>query len=1240
MHGGIKVYRGTAAAARNYLDADRSRADDYYLAEGSGVARRFTAGPDGPVVELAPISGDGYEAWVAGLDPDTNEPRGRLRTDDAAVRFVEVIVNGPKSWSLAAELHPDVAAAYEVAQDRAAEQIIGWLGQHATTRVGPRDAQVAVPVERLEAVTVRHYSSRAGDPHRHLHLQVNVRVFAAGKWRGLDTVAFRDSIAAVNGIGHAAVACDPDFRAALAAHGYTLTETGELEQLAPYVGAFSKRAAQIAASLDRYEVEWRREHPGQEPSARLRRSWDARAWAEDRPDKVVPTSGAELRQRWLDELAALGHRDRDKPRQLALALPGTLDRDAVAREVVARLGAGRSAWNAADVRGEVELLLARTGVVADRAVRGELAEDLIARVLAACAPLLDRDAPEHVRALTSYYVLDVEDELVGRLAARAPVGDELALVADDEPVVAAGRVGHLDAGQHAAVVVLAGDEPLVVIEGAAGAGKTTMLATARETLDGQGRQMVIVTPTLKAAQVAGNEIGTPTSSAARLAYRHGWRWDEHGHWTRLRVGAIDSVTGRTHTRPTRADTPARGSLLVVDEAGMLDQDTARALLTVADEHGWRIALVGDRHQLPAVGRGGVLEHASRWVQPIVVDTVHRFVRATDGESGSRLIPDAEYAQLSRAMRTGDDPAAVFDALTGRGQIRVHGSAAETHAAIADAVLADRHARRDTLVIATTLEQVAALNTVIRDRLVSAGLVDDRHTVSTLAGERIGRGDRIATRRNDAGLDVANRETWTVAAVHRDGTITVRGRRGERELPASYVERQAELAYATTAHGAQGTTSRTAHLLLDEHATAATAYVGMTRGRHANTAHLIAANPVDAREQWVATFARDRADLGPAAARDAAGRAAAGYSTVRPLADVLAELRAAWSQQLAAHWQLDHLQEHLDHLQARAGWEAHCRQVLDPLETARDAAHATLERAEQDASGSFHILHDRTERYTSKLRHSWDTDMADAGRAADTIAAGPGRLGIHRHRVADAQARLDAWTDLWAEVLTGTAVDPGRLQAAPRVWRSDIESVGDALDQHARRLAAADHPEHAAQLHTARQARELYEDASTAYHQARAELSRRSSLPVYDTGAADQLPELTERVEDARQQVDQADQRVDRLAKDPAIASNPNPAAVLQDTKVVWLAERAFAHRHAAARAASPFRSLHHDPAPPTRSNTDRPSAADPGSAPARRTESVEIPDVKPIQTPPHDDRAAPSRSDARRAYPYCTHRAV
>src|SRR3954463_8003632 len=387
MHGGMKVYAGPPAAARQYLEADRGRADDYYLAEGTGIARRFTA-TAGRVEERPPLTGETYEAWVAGRDPDTRAPRGRLRTDDRAVRFVEVVVNGPKSWSLAAAVHPDIAAACDAAQDRAAAEIIGWLAGHATTRVGPRGGQVQVPVEVLEAVTVRHYTSRAGDPHRHLHLQINARVFAAGKWRGLHTVAVRDFLAAINGIGHAAVACDPQFRAVLAAHGYTLDATGEIQELAAYVGPFSARAAQIGRKLDRYERDWRIGHPGESPGPALRRAWDARAWADGRPDKVTPRSGADLTARWWAELAALGYRDPDASVELRPTPVGALDRDRAADRMLTRLAAGRSSWNPADLRGEAERLIAAEGIVAETAVRGELAEDLTARALAGCVPLL------------------------------------------------------------------------------------------------------------------------------------------------------------------------------------------------------------------------------------------------------------------------------------------------------------------------------------------------------------------------------------------------------------------------------------------------------------------------------------------------------------------------------------------------------------------------------------------------------------------------------------------------------------------------------------------------------------------------------------------------------------------------------------------------------------------------------------------------------------------------------------
>jgi hypothetical protein len=81
----------------------------------------------------------------------------------------------------------------------------------------------------------------------------------------------------------------------------------------------------------------------------------------------------------------------------------------------------------------------------------------------------------------------------------------------------------------------------------------------------------------------------------------------------------------------------RGDRLLIDEAAMLDQDTARALLTVADETGARVAFIGDRRQLPAVGRGGVLDLAHRWVDPaatVSVDEVHRFTRVATSVDGA------------------------------------------------------------------------------------------------------------------------------------------------------------------------------------------------------------------------------------------------------------------------------------------------------------------------------------------------------------------------------------------------------------------------------------------------------------------------------------------------------------------------------------------------------------------------------------------------------------------------------
>ena len=501
MHGGVKFYTGRAVDARRYVEADSFGADDYYLGEGSGVADRYVVSGR-RVVRAQAMDAETYERWVGGFDVKTGEAKGRLRKE--GVKFVEVTVNGPKSWSLAAALHPEVSEAYDTAQRSAAEQVLSWVGEHATTRVGPMGRQVQVPVEELEAAVVAHRTSRAGDPHWHLHLQVNARVWAAGKWRGLHTVGFRESIAAINGIGHAAVMTDPGFRAALAAHGFHLDPgSGEIVELEAYGEAFSARSKQIGHNIDRYETQWRGEHPGEEPGPRLRQAWDRRAWADERPDKVMPTSGASLEEHWRDELTELGFRAPRRGVELLTPWPGLLDRDELAAEALCRLGARRSVWSRADARGEAEQLIAESGLVVMAGVRSELAEDLTARIVAASVPLLGReDVPVDVRTLTSQRVMAVEQHLARRFAGRAEgAGRPADLRRARRTIAGLGR------DQTAAVAHLAGGHPLVIVEGAAGAGKTAALAAARRVQELQRRRMLVVSPTLKGAKVAAGSGG-------------------------------------------------------------------------------------------------------------------------------------------------------------------------------------------------------------------------------------------------------------------------------------------------------------------------------------------------------------------------------------------------------------------------------------------------------------------------------------------------------------------------------------------------------------------------------------------------------------------------------------------------------------------------------------------------------------------------------------------------------------
>ena len=1045
------------------------------------------------------------------------------------MRFVEVVVNGPKSWSLAAALSPDIAAAYDAAQDRAAQQIIGWLAEHATTRMGARGAQVQVPVQELQAVTVRHYTSRAGDPHRHLHLQINARVLAEDSWRGLHTVGVRDSLDAINGIGHAAVISDPQLRAALAQNGFSLDPaTGEVRELSAFIGPFSARAEQIGRNIDRYEAEWRLANPAGEPGPRLLRAWDARAWADARPDKIHPQDGAELNRRWLEELHELGYRDRRRPVALHASPVGALDRDSAVRAVLTRLGARRSAWNCADIRGEVEQLIARTGIIAAGPVRIELAEDLTARTLAQCVSLLERPGvPEHVRTLTSQRVLDVEADLVTSLTQRAAsaVGEAI-----EEQLARAHVPDSLDRGQRHAVHALSHGGRLVVVEGAAGAGKTTTLAAARTAVERQGHRMMVVTPTLKAARVAAEQLGASTSSAAWLIYQYGHRWDNDGTWRRLRVGDTDPVTGVVYSGPSTAAVLAPGDLLLVDEAGMLDQDTAHALLCLADELDARLALIGDRYQLPAVGRGGVVDLAARVATSeasITLDTVHRFAQP-------------HYAEISLAMRTGERPEVVFDMLLDRGHIQIYPHDLLRTQAVAESAVATIIAGQPLVVAVDTREQAARLNAVIRDQLLAAGRVDDTRVVTTHAGERLGVGDVVSTRRNDRDLDVANRDSWTLTAVHRDGGVTLTGQRGERILPAPYVRQHLELAYANTVHAVQGTTTDIAHFVLGEHTAAAAAYVALTRGRHANTAHMVATSTEDAREQWIATFSRARADLGPTHAAHRAAAEANRYALPRALTDALADLRDAWAVEATSLDRLNNLEDRRDLVREILPLRAEYDSAMPALDARCQRTGDALRDAQQRLAPLEQAVTAETTRGVEELLRRWDADRRLARAAAASVQGKVGLLGTGRAARRDARAQLQDWAEAWRPIVTNIPTDLN-LVVQTATGFDDPRRLLDTFTQHARRRAHDNHPDYQPARAAAETAKQAWAVAYEARHEA--QTYYQSRLDSYGSIAhiedpADHLDQLEHTIAASRTQLEGARANIVALTSEPAIRSLP------------------------------------------------------------------------------------------------------
>jgi hypothetical protein len=161
-------------------------------------------------------------------------------------------------------------------------------------------------------------------------------------------------------------------------------------------------------------------------------------------------------------------------------------------------------------------------------------------------------------------------------------------------------------------------------------------------------------------------------------------------------------------------------------------------------------------------------------------------------------------------------------------------------------LADHLRGKDVLLLAGSNTEAADLARRVQDRLTQLGTVGPPQA-ALADGNHAGIGDLIRARLNahiDAGgRPLTNRDPLQITAfrgrdaeVRRqrlDGTWT-----GTFRVPRAYMSASAELAYAGNVHVAQGRTVDTAHLLVTDTLSRQALYVGMTRGRQANTAHVV------------------------------------------------------------------------------------------------------------------------------------------------------------------------------------------------------------------------------------------------------------------------------------------------------------------------------------------------------------------------------------------------------------------
>jgi conjugative relaxase-like TrwC/TraI family protein len=747
------------------------------------------------------------------------------------------------------------AAAIEAALMDSAREAMAWLERHATyTRTGHHSARTGEwrDGDGLAASLFLHHLSREGDPQLHVHVAIWNRVQRADgaddKWRTLDSRSLHNQRLAV------APVADRILETKLSKLGYAMVaradgngaEVGGVGQ--DVMDLFSSRAVAVTSELDRLAREYEAVR-GRPPSRRTlwllhqragqntrRTKAEARRTIAGQTGTAEPTEAqrlaaweAQTARREVHALSAVHEQVAAFAAERAARAPAVLDDAAkrtAARIAVAEVQKLHAVWSMAQLRFEVHRALP----VLEPGTDGQAVVDEVAR-LAVCGrsgtEVVQVTSPDitDVTSLGSrasdggsiyrppnqerYCILahlDTEEQILQAAKRTLPQ-----LISHEQARAAVQRTGLTFEQRDAVVMMLTAAAATTVLVAPAGAGKShTMAGFARLWTTFTGRRVIGLTTSTNAARVLAHEGLAESYNIAQF------------------LGKTEGSDELRRPVPLHQD-----DVLVLDEASQLSTADLAMIGEAARQAGARIVATGDTAQLGAAEAGGMFRLLAREVPAAELHEVRRFDGAWERQASIRL-------------RDGD-PAAVA-AYDRHGRIR--GADHETASDRAASMwLADHLRGKDVLLLAGSNAEAAELSRRVQAKLTQLGTVGLPQAALS-DGNHAGVGDLIRARLNTAidagGRQLTNRDTLAITAF-RGPDAEVRRQRLNGTwtetfgVPRAYLAASTELAYAGNVHVAQGRTVDTAHLLATESLSRQALYVGMTRGRESNTAHVVTGN---------------------------------------------------------------------------------------------------------------------------------------------------------------------------------------------------------------------------------------------------------------------------------------------------------------------------------------------------------------------------------------------------------------